>query len=66
MKHIVPVGGLFVDISEIQTLTPFRNPRTIAGKLVYDYEAVLNTGETVTIPQKEGYTIEKHLKRTQR
>lgn len=63
MKQIIPINGVFVDINEIKTLTPFRNPRTVAGKLIYDYEAVLNSGEKVTIPQKEGYTIEKLLKR---
>ena len=66
MTKPLKIGDRNIEPENVKTLEAFQNVREENNKLVYDYKLTLVTGETITLPQKEGYALEKQLKKSRK
>lgn len=62
----VKVKGREIGLNDIVSLVGFQNVRSEGGRLAYDYELRLSTGESVMLPKDEGYRLEVRLRRRPR
>lgn len=66
MTKPLKIGDRNIEPENVKTLEAFQNVREENNQLVYDYKLTLSTGETITLPQKEGYALEKQLKKSRK
>ena len=66
MTKPLKIGDRNIEPENVKTLEAFQNVREEKNQLVYDYKLTLVTGETITLPQKEGYALEKQLKKSRK
>lgn len=66
MTKPLKIGNRNIEPENIKTLEAFQNVREEKNQLVYDYKLTLMTGETITLPKKEGYALEKQLKKSRK
>lgn len=66
MTKPLKIGDRNIEPENVKTLEAFQNVREENNKLVYDYKLTLVTGETIILPQKEGYALEKQLKKSRK
>ena len=66
MTKPIKIGDRNIEPENVKTLEAFQNVREENNQLVYDYKLTLSTGETITLSQKEGYALEKQLKKSRK
>lgn len=66
MTKSLKIGDRIIEPEKVKTLEAFQNVREEKNQLMYDYKLTLSTGETITLPQKEGYALEKQLKKSRK
>ena len=66
MTKPLKIGNRNIEPENVKTLEAFQNVHEENNQLVYDYKLTLMTGETITLSQKEGYTLEKQLKKSRK